>query len=387
MKPLNVLYLIRTWAYGGPHTIILFLLKHLPKDLFNITVVPYDTRSGSDQQFVDAAARQGHAVAPDRIPWRTRAAWFAARNKIGDLVRKYNVGLIHAHDTHSIVLVGVGRDRWPCACVASPYGWWEPKFHLRARVYHWIERNRALPNFERVITVSNDMKSKIFHGPTPEKRVRVINTGLDLSKFAGGATREETRRKFGIPDDAWVVGTVSRLFREKGHRYLLDALKILAPKCPPARVMIVGTGDLRRDLEKYATRLGIRDRVVFTGFCEDLPGALRAMDIFAQPSILEEGLPTSVLEAQAARLPVVASDIGGARETIDVGRTGILVPPRDANALAEALISLVMTPPLFKAMSAAARPWIERSFTLENMVRQVTETYLQAVDAYKSQHP
>jgi len=181
-----------------------------------------------------------------------------------------------------------------------------------------------------------------------------------------------------------VVGTVSRLFAEKGHQYLLDALKLLAGDVPQLRVMIVGTGDLRQPLEEYARKLGLRDRVIFTGFYEDLPGALRAMDVFAQPSVLEEGFPTSVLEAQAAGLPVVASDIGGTHETMDVGKTGVLVPPKDAGALAAALRELAGDAGQRSTMGKAARKWIEDSFTLEDMIGKVTQTYLEAVDAYRN---
>jgi glycosyltransferase involved in cell wall biosynthesis len=149
----------------------------------------------------------------------------------------------------------------------------------------------------------------------------------------------------------------------------------------------VGTGDLLEPLRQHARDLGLADRVVFTGFYDDLPGALRAMDLFAQPSVLDEGFPTAVLEAQAAGLPVVASDIGGTWETIDRDVTGLLVPPRDAGALAGALGELARDGARRAAMAAAARPWIERSFTLDTMIRQMTATYHEAVDIHRAGRP
>ena len=382
MKPVNVLYLIRTWAFGGSHTIILLLLKHLPKDRFNITVIPYETPSGTDRQFIDAARKEGHFIPDDRIPWDGRMDWFAARRKIGELIEKYKVDLIHAHDTNSIVLVGVRRKRWPCACVASPYGWWETWYRFRARANHWVERNLALPNFDRVITVSNDMKTKILRGRTKEDKIRVIHTGLDLTRFDSGGSRPEVRRKLGIPDEAIVAGTVSRLFPEKGHRYLLDAVKILANEIPTLRLLIVGTGDLMRPLENYASELGLRSRVTFTGFYDDLPGALRGMDIFVQPSVQEEGFPTAILEAQLAKRPVIASDIGGARETFDAGNAGLLVPPKNVNALADALRALAKDPERCVRMGERGRAFVEQRFTLSAMTAKVTETYIEALDEY-----
>ncbi len=382
MKKLNLLYLIRTWALGGSHTIIRLFLKHLPKDQFNIITVPYDAPGPGNQDFIDSVEAEGGAVAPDRIPWRSRRNWFVARGAIEALIEKYDIDVVHCHDTHSNVMVGLGRGRFKCACVGSPYGWWQPKWRLQSHVYHWVENNLALPNFERVYTVSQNMKRKVLRGRTPEERIRVIHTGLDLAQFDAGERREVVRARFGISDNNIVVGTVSRLFREKGHRYLLEAAKRLALDLPQLRVLIVGTGDERLALEEQAMSLGIHDKVVFTGYYHDLPGILRAMDIFAQPSILDEGFPTAVLEAQVAGLPVVASDIGGTSETMDAGKTGLLAPPEDPKALAETLRTLMNDPGLRESMAAAARPWIERSFTLSHMIDAISKVYHEAYAEY-----
>ncbi|MEA3365863.1 MAG: glycosyltransferase, partial [Candidatus Hydrogenedentes bacterium] len=324
MERINVLYLIRTWALGGSHTIIFLLLRHLPKDRFNVICVPYDTPSKSDDAFVRALSNRDLPVVEDRVPWHSRTDWWKARDAISNLIRKYNVDILHAHDPHSDVLVGVGRKRWPCAVVCSPYGWWARMFPLRSHLYQWVERNWALPNADQIITVSEDMKRKILRGPTSENRINVIYTGLDADVLKDGGTREAVRQALGIPQDACVVGSVSRLYVEKGHTFLLDAFHALANAVPNLHVLILGEGPLRRSLERQAHDFGLGGRVHFTGFYDDLAGALRAMDIFAQPSILDEGFPTAVLEAQLAGIPVIASDVGGTRETMDVDRTGLL---------------------------------------------------------------
>lgn len=285
------------------------------------------------------------------------------------------------------MLVGVGRKRWPCACVGSPYGWWEPEGRLRPKVYHWIEKHLALPHFDRIYTVSEDMKQKVLEGRSRADRIRVIHTGIDLATVDQGADREQVRSALGIGPDDLVVGTVSRLFVEKGHRFLIQALSILTERFPKLRVLIVGTGDQRRALEEQVRTLLLGDRVLFTGYYEDLGGALRAMDIFAQPSIDHEGFPTALLEAQAAGLPVVASDIGGTKETFAVGRTGMLVPPADSVALAEALAVLCENDGHRRKLAAAARPWIESQFTLPEMIAQMGTVYDEAVAQYRKHGP
>jgi len=151
---MNVLYLVRTWAIGGSHTIIFLLLRHLPKERFNIVCVPFDTPSRSDDAFVRALKLRDLPVASERVPWPSRLGWWTARNAISELIEQYDIDLIHTHDPQSNVLAGIGRNRWPCAVVASPYGWWARMFPLRSHVYNWVERSWALPNVDEVITVS-----------------------------------------------------------------------------------------------------------------------------------------------------------------------------------------------------------------------------------------
>jgi len=382
-KRFKVLYLMRTWVFGGSHTIIFLLLKHLPRDRFDVTCIPFDTPDGGNEVFVKALEDAGYRTPDDRIPWRRRTDWWRARDKVSEFIEKYSADLIHTYDTHSNVLVGVGRKRWPCACVASAHGWWTRVFPLRSHVYEWAERNLALPNFERVLTVSQNMKGKILWGRTAEERIRVIHTGLDIAALEPKRSGDEVRRQFGIPADGCVAGTVSRIFVEKGHTYLLQAAQRLADAFPHLHLLVVGDGPLREPLIDEAAQRGIADRVHFTGFYDDIPSALDAMDVFVQPSILDEGFPTSVLEAQVAGLPVIASDVGGTCETMDVGKTGLLVPPKDTDALTEALRGLVAGGDRRRDMGKAAGEWIRSSFTLEKMVELNCAAYEEAVQEYQ----
>jgi glycosyltransferase involved in cell wall biosynthesis len=378
----NVLYLVRTWALGGAHTIIRTCLQRLPKR-YNVICAAYDAGPGDDA-FVDMAQDAGAQVAEKRIPWRSRTNWFKARRALREMIDAYDIDLVHTHDPHSNVLAGLGRRRWPCACVASAYGWWDRFFPLRSQLYMWLEKRMALPQFDQIYTVSYHMKDKIMQGPVKESRVNVVHTGLDPAFFEQGAPREQVRDELGIPGDACVVGTVSRLYPEKGHIYLLRALSRIAADLPDVRLLVVGSGPLLEPLQHEADKLGIADRVRFTGFYRDLPGALRAMDIFTLPSILDEGFPTVSLEAQWARLPVVASDTGGTSETLDVPETGILVPPKNVRLLAGAIEELAADPQRRRAMGEAGRAWVSSQFTLEDMMDRLTDFYDRALAAYEA---
>jgi len=384
MKRLTILFLTRTWALGGAQTLISMFIRHLPRDRFNIITVPYDAPGAGDQDFINSIRSQGDDVAPDRIPWRHRSSWFIAREKIEELIDKYDVDIIHTHDNLSNVIVGLGRDRWQCACVASAYGWWEPRWNLKRRLYYWIERNVALPAFDRVYTVSNDMKGKILRGGTPDERACVIYTGLNTDLFKSHRSKQVIREEFELPENAIVVGSVGRLYKEKGHHLLLESVAALVADHPRLYALIVGTGYWKDTLEEQARKLGIDDRVVFTGYYDNLVDALGAIDIFAQPSLLEEGLPTSLLEAQAAGLPIIAADIGGTRETIEKGVTGELIQPGDVSGLSAAIRSLVEDEALRAKMSVAAVERIRSIFTVENMMEKMSETYSEAYEAYQN---
>ena len=382
MKRLNLLYLIRSWEFGGSHSIVLHLMKHLPEDRYRIVCVPYDAFTAGDRLFIAQAEKRGLRIAEDRVPWRSRRDWGRARDYVSGLIEKYRIDVMHTHDPHSNVMIGIGRDRWPCACVASAYGWWDGVIPFRRFVNQWIERDFSLRRFERVITVSQHMKGRILRGTTPESRIRVIPTGFDPAPLRYGGERGEARRKLGLRDDAVVVGTVSRVSVEKGHRHLIEAAVNLVRSHPNTHVLIVGDGPAKGDVEAQVKRLGLEPHVTMTGFCEDLPAALASIDIFAQPSVEQEGLPTSVLEAEAAGLPIVASDIGGTSEAIVAGETGLLVKPGDVDALEVALRGLIGDAGKRQAMGEAARAWFEKTFTLERMIEQVSAVYDEALETY-----
>jgi glycosyltransferase involved in cell wall biosynthesis len=359
------------------------LMQHLPKDRFNIMCAAFDTPAKTDEVLVAALKNRGLRILDERIPWHSRSDGPRAQQAIAEFVEKYAIDIVHTHDDQSNVIAGLGRDKLNCACVASPYGWWRRLFPLRSHLYVLLEKWVALPRFERLITVSEDMKRKILQGRSRPERVRVIYTGIDCKAFTTGASREQVRVKLGIPEGAFVAGTVSRLYEEKGHTYLIAALEQLLKANKDVWTVIVGTGPMRPVIENEVRTKGLAGRVVFTGYYEDLPGVLRAMDVLVQPSVLDEGLPTSILEAQAMGLPVIASDVGGVSESIEDGITGMLVPKKNARALVLAIGSLMEGSDRRREMGLRAAERIEQKFRLDSMVEKVAQVYEEAIAEYR----
>jgi glycosyltransferase involved in cell wall biosynthesis len=197
---------------------------------------------------------------------------------------------------------------------------------------------------------------------------------VDLARFSGGS-REIGRRTLGLDSEDLVIGTVGRLVAVKNQAMLLEALALVRAQGVRFKAVLAGEGPLLDDLQAQAARLGLSDRVLLAGNRRDVPDMLAAYDVFVLSS-LSEGLSNVILEAMAAGLPVVATDVGGAGELVQPDRTGILVSSNDAEAMAAALLKLVRSPETRLAMGGAARASAEH-FSLDAMIRQYERVYLE----------
>jgi glycosyltransferase involved in cell wall biosynthesis len=200
-------------------------------------------------------------------------------------------------------------------------------------------------------------------------RIRVVPNGIHFKSFdrmPDGDLRAALSRGSPRP----LVLTVARLHEQKGHRYLLEA----AATMPDAIFVLAGDGPLRSDLETMARRLGVDDRVIFLGHREDIPELLAACDLFVLPSLFE-GHPISVIEAGAARKPIIATAIGGTSEAILNGETGLLVPPADPGALAAAIRTLLASPDLAARMAHAASIRARAEYSAEAICRRTVDVY------------
>jgi L-malate glycosyltransferase len=198
----------------------------------------------------------------------------------------------------------------------------------------------------------------------PAHKITVIPNGLDLAAFSTAPSRLPRRR----------IVMVANLRPGKGHRTLIDAATTILAHVPDARFDIVGGGTERDRLMAYAGERGVADAFTFHGHCEDVPARIAAGDIAVLPS-LSEAFPNAVLEAMAAGVPVVASAVGGILEVVEDERTGLLVPPGDATALARALERLLQDDRLGTQLAKAGRQTVELRYSFERMIASLDELY------------
>lgn len=235
---------------------------------------------------------------------------------------------------------------------------------------------RLLSRFvDKYIVVSDDLRRWLIErvGVPAHKVTKIIN-GVDVDKF-NDRDRPAVRRRLGYDGGAKIIGTVGRLDPVKGQRYLIAAFAELGRRHPDARLLIVGDGPGRQELEALARALGVRDKTIFAGERRDIPDLLKAMDLFVLPS-LAEGISNTILEAMATGLPVVATRVGGNPELVAEGLTGLLVPSADSGALAAAIDWYLLSPKAMESHGAAARERAVSRFALSGMVEAYRELYL-----------
>jgi glycosyltransferase involved in cell wall biosynthesis len=230
----------------------------------------------------------------------------------------------------------------------------------------------------RVVCVSEDNRQRhiVDLGRDPAN-VMVIPNGIDVDAFSSAGDTPGVRAEFGISPEAPIVGLVARLAEErKGGRYFIEMAASVARYLPHARFLVVGDGPMRRQFQRQVEELGIASVVVFTGERQDVPRLLASMTVFVQPS-LEEGASLVLLEAMAAALPVVVTPAGSVPELIVDGENGLIVPMRNSQALADAVIRLLDDPALAHRIAGAARDLVCARLSVETMVDRYEALYQQ----------
>ncbi len=233
------------------------------------------------------------------------------------------------------------------------------------------------PYMERLIAVSKSIERKIAEERDGSTPVSLIYNGVDLQRYDHQQPCCTLHTEYPIPEDSPIVGVVARLEPEKGHRTLIDAWPIVLRSVPNAWLLVVGEGSECDALKAQAADLGVQDRVVFTGRRDDVPAVTAALDVSVLPSYREaQGL--SVLEAMALSRPVVASNVGGIPEMIEDGVSGLLVPPSDPVALANAIARLLLDHPFADMLARRGHDQVHDRFCVELMVRAIEQLYDEA---------
>jgi len=323
-----------------------------------------------DGELAKRAAAAGLEVAS--LPSRGDFDLAAAR-RLARIVRDEGVDLIHSHTAHAVTLGTLATllfRRRP-ASVASR----RLSFPLRS---HYLGRVKYSFRVDRVIAVSEAIRRLLIRQGLDAGRVVTVHSGIDPERFARGDRRRfraTLRPVLGeATESAFLVGAAGHLAAHKGFDVFLTAVAAAAAEIPSARFLVIGRGESGDRLKGAADRLGLGNRLAFTGFREDMPDVYAGLDLFVLSSTSGEGSPAVLKEAMAAGTPVVATALDGIEEIVEDARHGLLVPPGDAPGLARAIVILAGDAQLRARYSAAARQRV-LEFTTDRMVERTLEVY------------
>ena len=365
----------------GPETRLLNLFGRVDPASFELHLLCLLNPRGPRPVFDDALWRQAvggrhrlhliqmaHAFSP--------ADAFALRA----IVQREGIHLIATHDARSNV-IGLGTARaYQRPTIAFAHGWvnWAHRLS-KARLYAALEA-LAIRLADRVVVASRAMRDDLLRRGIPAEKIRHIPHGVDTDRFRPEGNGSVVRRELGIPPDAPLIGTVGRLQPWKGHRYFLEAARAILEARPAARFLVVGditsAADraYRDEVQRLSDHLGLRGRCLFVGTRTDIPDVMRALDVFLLSSV-REPFGWVLLEAQACGTPVVSFAVDGTPEALEDGTTGLLVPPRDSAALAQAALRVLEDRSLRRAMGRAGRRWVSERFSIDAMVGATEALY------------
>jgi glycosyltransferase involved in cell wall biosynthesis len=311
-------------------------------------------------------AREGLELLPltPRTEMDLGAAWRLSR-----VIGRERPDIVHAHDPHGVAMAALAlsmstQPRLPPLVAAR-----RVDFHLRGNALsRWKYRQVAC-----FICASEFIRRMLIADGVPDHRTVAVHEGIDVAHVEA-APAADLRGEFWLPRDAPIVGNVAALVPHKGQRHLVDAAALVVQKVPDARFVIAGEGELRGSLEQQIKQHRLEKHVILAGFRPDVLSVHKAFDIFVMSSVAE-GLGTSLLDAMACGKPVVATQTGGIPEVVVDGETGILVPPRDHEGLARAIVALLRDEHAQQVMGAAGRQRVRERFSAERMVSETLAVY------------
>ena len=284
--------------------------------------------------------------------------------RLAGLVRRERIDIIHAHTSHAHTM----------ACLARRLGG-RGRVIVSRRVDFppstgvWSRAKYGWP--DHFVAISNRIADVLRRASVPSARITVVHSAIDTTRFD---VEPLPRSALGLPEGALVLGNVAALVGHKDQATLLRAMAGIVQELPQTHLVIAGEGPLRAPLVALRNSLGLSEHVRFLGYRNDVPQLLRTLDLFVMSS-KEEGLGTSVLDAMACGVPVVATSGGGIPEMVRHNATGWLVPVGDAEALAQGVIGAYRDRERTTRLAQAALAMVDREFRVDRMVKGNLEVY------------
>jgi len=300
--------------------------------------------------------------------------------KLAEILKNQGVDILHCHHHKSTVYGTIaGRLAKVPAIISHVHGLGRTR-----NINRKITNRFILPRVDKILGVGQAVKEDIEKYNPSVNPQNVINIGnsIDYEYFSNcNFERSDIRQKYNIPKDAFIFATAGRLAPTKGQLFLIEALAKVKKQIPNAKLLFAGTGQLNDELEKKAAELGCKDSVYLPGKIDNMPQFYKGIDCFVLPSIAE-GLPRTLLEAMAAGVLSIASDVGGIPEILYNGRLGLLVPAKNVDSLADAMLKVFnMDSQKKESIIADAKISVKMQYSHSSMIRKIEDIYNNLISA------
>lgn len=374
---INLLHVIGSLQIGGAEKLLVSTMRKIDKKRFNPIVCCTGAGGELEQNMrecgipvkVLCSNRPGSGSFYDLIEI-VRLAYFMRKNRI-DIVHT------HLFESNVIGRIAAKLAKVPVtvSTIHNIYHWKKGK-GFKNRIKALVDKITANYFTDMLIAVSDSVRKYHIDLGFNAKKIVILRNMVDLNEFKPLHNFDpvKKRRELRLDINCPVILNVAVLSEQKGHKYLLKAAKSILTTVPNTQFLIVGDGPLKAQLMSIAKIAGVSDNVTFIGMRKDIPELLSTCDIFVMSS-LWEGLPITLLEAMAMAKPIVATSVGGIPEVIENGKDGILVPPKDPEALADAIIYLLRNKEKAKEMGIAAMKKVEEQYSASVVVRKLEQLY------------
>lgn len=367
-KEINILHLRSSGGLYGAEGVILTLAKELNNLGFNNYIVCINNFKNPHTELVDEAGKIG--LSAESVPCRGRID-IKTIVAIRSSIKKYRIDILHCHDYKANFFGLFATMFLNISLITTNHLWTSETLILR--FYEFLD-GFLINGFHKVVAVSDEIKKELKKCVFKKSKIVTIYNGIDVNKYSLSSNGERIRKEFKIKDGYKIVGSVGRLSIQKGYDYFLEAARMVLDEMQQTVFLIVGDGILRRDLEEKVKRIGLINNVIFTGARTDVLDIYSCLDIFVLSSI-REGLPMVILEALAMKKPAIATNVGGVSRVIKNERTGILLPPRNPEYLAQAIISLLKERDKAEFLALNGRKFIEEKFSSTVMAQKYNRIY------------
>jgi glycosyltransferase involved in cell wall biosynthesis len=292
------------------------------------------------------------------------AAWRLSR-----VLKQLRPDVVHAHDPRGVAMAATALS------IAAPRP--KPALVASRRIEFAVARNSfsawKYSQVDCFLAISRAVRDRLVADRIPAARIEIVHEGVDVERIVA-LPHGNLHAALFLPTHAPVVATIGALVAQKAHHALIEAAALVVKQVSDVRVVILGEGELRPQLEKQIKHLHLERHVFLAGFRADVLKLLKDIDVFALSST-HEGMCTSLVDAMAAEKPAVATAVGGVPEVLADGETGYLVPPRDTEALAARIVQLLKDAALRRRMGSAGLDRARRLFTVERMVQETADAY------------